>query len=214
MAERKLLADGIAHSLAALRRAQTFLRALGIDIISVAKAERAGGSSGCVQLSKISSVPSAPSAALGTIDRGHHTRCAGCLRRQGSTRFDGNVLVWGTCPSLPTTMLTVLTQTPASVLGNGNEDYGHPGCPFDMRSEGLLRRVSLQTGASSHELMGDSSRNSAVVAGTFARAYERTAKPQSRRHRGGSGGRLRPETHGGRRQLGANCLVPSACSCR
>jgi hypothetical protein len=73
-------------------------------------------------------------------------------------------------------MLTVLTQTPAFVLGNGNEDYGHPGCPFDMRSEGLLRRVSLQTGASSHELMGDSSRNSAVVAGTFARAYDANRK--------------------------------------
>src|SRR5690349_6635939 len=41
-------------------------------------------------------------------------------------------------------MLTVLTQTPAFVLGNGNEDYGHPGCPFDMRSQGLLRPVSLQ----------------------------------------------------------------------
>jgi hypothetical protein len=73
-------------------------------------------------------------------------------------------------------MMTVLTQTPAFVLGNGNEDYGHPGCPFDMRSEGLLRRVSLQTGASSHELMGDSSRNSAVVAGTFARAYDANRK--------------------------------------
>jgi hypothetical protein len=53
-----------------LRRAQTFLRARASTLRSVANAEPEAGSSGCVQLSKI---PSAPSAASGTMDPGQHT---------------------------------------------------------------------------------------------------------------------------------------------
>ncbi len=52
------------RALAALRRAQMFLRALGIEITSVAKAELETTSCGCMLLSKIPSAPSAASVSM------------------------------------------------------------------------------------------------------------------------------------------------------
>jgi hypothetical protein len=109
-----------------LRRAQSFLRALGIDLRSVVKAEPETGLSGFVLLATI---PSAPSAASATMDRGqdnvrHDRRVTSATT--AAAPF-GHRARSGKSPSQsPTvlTVLTVLTQMPGfSFSGSQSEDY-------------------------------------------------------------------------------------------
>jgi hypothetical protein len=136
----QLLADGIAHSLAASAARRLSSGHWASTSRSVAKAERAGGSSGCVQLSKIPSAPSAGSAASGTMGwvSTSGARAAGDAAQRGLMGLMGTCSPW----ARPQTVLTVLTQMPAfgwkktsrRLLGSAAPDGGRSAGPSSILS--------------------------------------------------------------------------------
>jgi hypothetical protein len=100
---------------------------------SVAKAKLEAELSGCVQLGKYRLHRQHRQQHRGQWGR-VSTSCAGAACDDNGQRGLMGLMErarLGTCPSRPPTNADGADANPVFVLGNGNEDRGHPGVPFD-----------------------------------------------------------------------------------